>query len=380
MATDTQPTLQPDYAVVPGETVLETISALGITQAELAERTGRPRKTINEIIRGKAAITPETALQFEKVFGVPASFWNTLEQQYRAAVARAAEREHLETQLDWLETIPVKKMIKKGWLPAFQEPVKQLEAVLSFYGVASVEAWRDVWEDLRTAASYRRAEAFETDFATVTAWLRKGEIEARAIQTKPFDAQGFRAALDQIRELTLDASTAFVPKLIQLCAETGVAVCLVPELPKLRVCGATRWLAPEKALVQLSLRYKTNDQLWFTFFHEAGHILLHGKRAVFVEEVNGATKGIAGSAEPKRRRLKDEEREANQFAQDLLIPPADYKRFIAAEDFSRRAIRAFASAIGVHPAIVLGRLQRDRFVPFPTPLNRYFKQSYRFAE
>jgi HTH-type transcriptional regulator / antitoxin HigA len=379
MPSDTRSTFQPDYAVLPGETVHETISALGITQAELAERTGRPRKTINEIIRGKAAITPETALQFEKVLGVPASFWNALEQQYRAALARDAEREQLERQLGWLRTMPVKAMVKKGWLPSFDEPLKQLESLLSFYGVASVEAWRAVWADLRATASYRKAEAFETDFAAVTAWLRKGELEARLIKTQPFDAKAFRTALDEIRALTLDPSTAFVQRLIELCGEAGVAVCFVPELPKLRVCGATRWLTPEKALVQLSLRYKTNDQLWFTFFHEAGHILLHGKRAVFVEEANGAAKGIAGSAEPKRKRLKEEEQEANEFAQDLLIPPADYTRFVADGHFSRRAITTFASEIGIHPGIVLGRLQRDRRVPFPTPLNRYLKHSYRFA-
>lgn len=378
--TEKQPSFRPDYHVPPGDTLLETITAFGITQSELAERAGRPKKTINEIVHGKAAITPETALQFEKVLGVSASFWNSLEQQYRATLARQAEREQLQKHLDWLDMIPVKAMRKKGWVPSFSEPVKQLEALLSFYGVASVETWRDVWADLRSAASYRKAEAFEADFATVTAWLRKGELEARAIQTKPFDAQAFRAALGKIRTLTLETSTAFVNELVTLCAGTGVAVCFVPELPKLRVCGATRWLTPDKALVQLSLRYKTNDQMWFTFFHEAGHILLHGKRSVFLEEVSGASKSIAGSAEPRGKRLKEEEREANEFAQDLLIPPGDYQDFIDAGDFSAGAISTFAADIGIHPGIVLGRLQRDRFVPFPTSLNRRFKQSYRFVQ
>ncbi len=380
MTTEKQPSFQPDYHVPPGETVLETITALGITQAELAERAGRPKKTINEIIHAKAAITPETALQFEKVLGLPASFWNALEQQYRAALAREAEREQLQRQLDWLDTIPVRALTKHGWVPSFREPVKQLEALLSFYGVASVEAWRDVWADLRSAASYRKAEAFETDFAAVTAWLRKGELEARAIKTEPFDPLVFRAVLGEVRTLTLDTSAAFVDELVSLCAGAGVAVCFVPELPKLRVCGATRWLTPDKALVQLSLRYKTNDQMWFTFFHEAGHIVLHGKRSVFVEEIGGASKGIAGSAEPRWKRLKGEEREANEFAQNVLIPPSEYNRFTEPGDFSAIAIRVFAAEIGIHPGIVLGRLQRDRFVPFPTPLNRQFKQSYRFVQ
>ncbi|MDO8738149.1 MAG: HigA family addiction module antitoxin [Candidatus Deferrimicrobium sp.] len=78
----------PDYAVPPGETLLETIEALGMTQADLAARTGRPLKTINEIIKGKASITPETALQLERVLGIPARFWNNRERLYREAKAR----------------------------------------------------------------------------------------------------------------------------------------------------------------------------------------------------------------------------------------------------------------------------------------------------
>src|SRR5689334_16645832 len=93
----------PDYAIPPGETVLEVMESLGLTQSELAERTGRPKKTINEIIKGKAAITHETALQFERVLGVPAGFWSNLENAYQAALARISERERLEKQTQLLE-------------------------------------------------------------------------------------------------------------------------------------------------------------------------------------------------------------------------------------------------------------------------------------
>ena len=74
---------RPDYAVLPGDTLKETIDALGMSQANLAERTCTPRKTINEIIQGKAAITPDTALQLEKVLSIPATFWNNLERNYQ---------------------------------------------------------------------------------------------------------------------------------------------------------------------------------------------------------------------------------------------------------------------------------------------------------
>jgi len=90
-------TFKPDYAIPPGQTLLEHLETLGLSQAELAERTGRPKKTANEIIHGKVAITPETALQFERVLGSPASFWNALEQNYRASLARLDERRRLHS-------------------------------------------------------------------------------------------------------------------------------------------------------------------------------------------------------------------------------------------------------------------------------------------
>src|SRR5213080_2024155 len=103
----------PDYAVPPGDTLLEVMESLGITQAELAERTGRPLKTINEIIKGKAAITPETALQLEHVLGVEAGFWNRLERNYRDALAHQQEQRRLKEAASWLKQIPMNELIKR---------------------------------------------------------------------------------------------------------------------------------------------------------------------------------------------------------------------------------------------------------------------------
>jgi hypothetical protein len=66
-------------------------------------------------------------------------------------------------------------------------------------------------------------------------------------------------------------------------ARPGVAVALVPHPQGCPVWGATRWIAPERAVLQLSLRYKTNDHLWFPIFHGAAHILRHGKKLLFLE-------------------------------------------------------------------------------------------------
>lgn len=117
---------QPDYAVPPGETLQEELTSRGMTQVELADRTGMAKKTINEIIKGKAPITPDTALKFEHVFGLPAHFWNALEQNYQETKARLAEQDRLKADLEWLRRFPVREMIKRGWLRRCQDKVHQI--------------------------------------------------------------------------------------------------------------------------------------------------------------------------------------------------------------------------------------------------------------
>lgn len=342
---------EPDFASPPGETLAETLEHLVMTQAELAERMGRPLKTINEIVAGKAMITSDTALQLEKVLGVPASFWSNRERQYRDALARQREAEQLVRQLDWIKQMPVKELIRAGWIAAAGDAVSQLRAVLSFFGVVGVEEWRALWE--RPAAAFRQSPAFTSNPGATAAWLRKGEIEAQKLATAPFDAAVFLDALGDLRVLTLQDPAEFVPVLMERCAKAGVAVVVVPPLAGVRAYGVSRWLHSSKALIQLSLRGKTDDHFWFTFYHEAGHIAKHGKRAVFVEEMG------------KAHRLGDpKEIEADAFAQEYLIPSAVYESFCCDEDFSVVAIRSFANKIGITPGVVAGRLQHDQRIPF----------------
>ena len=336
----------PDYAVSPGEVLEDHLESLGMTQAELATRTGLTPKTINEIIKGKSPITHETALKFERALGRPAHFWNNLEQQYQEDRIRLEEQERLKSYRDWLKNVPVNAMSKLGWIAKHKDKDKQLEEALRFFGVVSPDQWRQIWQEYQVA--YRQTQRFEARAESVSAWLRQGEIEARRICCEPFDRKRFQEILDDARELTRESPDVFVPKLVEQAASAGVAVVFVPELPKTRVSGATRWLKG-KAIIQLSLRYRSNDQLWFTFFHEAGHILKHGRKEVFIEG-----SGLDG----------DKEEEANAFARDKLIPPAAYRRFLERWDrLSLDPIKTFAEEVGIAPGIVVGRLQHDGLLP-----------------
>lgn len=350
MATDTRLRFAPDYAVPPGETLLETIETLGMTQADLAARAGRPLKTINEIIRGKAAITPDTALQLERVLGVSATFWLNRESRYRETLARRAEQRALSGDIAWTRAFPIAQMVKLGWLPEVRSRVERTQALLQFLGVARPEQWEEISRS--TVAQFRMTSARAASPAALHAWLRRGESEARHLACAPFDKERFRDALADARGLTREPPAVFQKQLVTRCANAGVAVVFVPEITGSRASGATRWLSPNRALIQLSLRYKTDDHLWFTFFHEAGHILLHARGSIFIE-TDGADPG-------------DQEREANRFAEDMLVPRAAWSAFVTSltpQRVSVDVVHAFAAAQGIAAGIVVGRLQHEGRLP-----------------
>jgi addiction module HigA family antidote len=345
----------PDTVSPPGQTLQEVLEERGMSQAELAQRTGRPKKTINEIIRGKAALTPETAIQLERVLGTPASFWNNREQNYRDWLARQEERKSLAEYIPWMKKFPIKAMIKLGWIAERGDPINQLEELLHYLGVASPLQW----QTMLLGTQWRQSPTFAADPAAVSAWLRQGEIQSAQIQCAPYEEARFREALCQIRELTTQPLDVFMTDLTRLCAQAGVAVLFVPEIPGTRTCGATRWLTSTKALIMLSLRYKTDDHLWFTFFHEAAHILLHGKREVFLEHDDEVGEDV---------RAKEDE--ADRFSAEFLIPAEELRRFQPQGlHYSHDDILAFAQRIGIAPGIVVGRMQHEGLVP-PQNFNR----------
>jgi addiction module HigA family antidote len=341
-------------------TLLETIQSLGLSQVELAKRTGRPLKTINEIIKGKAAITAETALQLEHVLGKPASFWNNLERNYRQALASIKEQKALEAGMAWAKRFPVKELIKRADLVESLAGTELVRAIFQFFGVSSMSAWSQVWN--APAAAYRRSPAFRSSPEATAAWLRLGEIAAKKQDLPAFDKAAFKRVLGRMRNLMYLPPAKLQTSMVAECHKAGVALVFVKELPRTRVHGAVRW-AGDNPIIQLSCRYKVEDIFWFTFFHEAGHVLLHGKRDIFLED------DTSGDAK---------EREADAFATSQLIPESQWRRFIATSDYSASSVQTLADSIAIPAGIVVGRLQHEELIPF-SQLN-YLKRRFDLTE
>ncbi len=352
MATATNQ-FRPDYAVPPGWVLEERLEVQGISHAEFARRCGRSPKLISEIIAEKASLEPKTALQFEKVLGVDASIWLGIEADYQLHRARESEAADAAGSGAWVKGFPVKELAKRG---AIRRPKTDADAVselLAFFRVGSVDAWNLKYGLANVA--YRHSPSFKSDETALATWLRLGEIEAEGQECADYSENRFKKALKEIRELTRSPIEQALRRSRQLCNPSGVALVLVKPLPKTALSGAAWWQSPRKAVIQLSARHKSDDHMWFSFFHEAAHILLHSKKNVFVDEVNG------GNAEL--------EAEANDWAANTLVPRAAWERFVLSSSRSELAVRTFAEEQGISPGIVVGMLQHQGVLPW-THLNR----------
>jgi HTH-type transcriptional regulator/antitoxin HigA len=329
---------EPDYAVSPGETLKEVMESLNMAQKELAIRTGLTVQSLNRIFKGEQPISYETANKLELATGVPARMWNNLEAHYREQLAKAKERKQLETDLDWLKTIPTQELIQRKAIEPQKDDVLLLRETLKFFGLSSVSAWKDIWANPAVAA--RRSRCFETCPGPASAWMRLGEIQAHQIDCQPFDKISFIQALKKIRLLTVKDPEKFIPETIQLCAGSGVALALVREMKKVPWHGATKWLAASKAMILLNLRGKMEDQFWFSFFHEAGHVLYDSKKDLYIND---------GTVDDPR------EHDANEFAANILIP-RDIDPEIASLK-TKEDVILLANELKISPGIVAGRFQ-----------------------
>jgi len=329
---------EPDYAIPPGETLKEVMESLNMSQKELAIRTGLTVQSLNRIFKGDQPISYETANKLELATGAPARMWNNLEAQYREQLAKAKERKQLETDLDWLKTIPTQELIQRKVIEPQKDRVLLFRETLKFYGLSSVSAWKDIWANPAVAA--RRSQCFETCPGPASAWIRLGEIQAHRIDCMSFDKYIFIQAVEKIRLLTVKGPEEFIPETIQLCADSGVALALVPEMKKVPWHGATKWLSASKAMILLNLRGKMEDQFWFSFFHEAGHVLYDSKKDLYIND---------GSIDDPR------EWKANEFAAQILIP-RERDPEIASLRAKADVIR-LADELKISPGVVAGRFQ-----------------------
>ncbi len=357
--------IEPEYKVInslgklhPGEVLLEYLDANNWNQRDLARRTGITPKTINGICNANGPITPPTAIVLEKVLRRPAHFWLNLQRQYDEEVARDKVANLPKEWTTWSTKFPIDELKNLGFIPATNDPTEILDSLLTYLGIASPDRWDEIWRAAHVA--FRQTRSMTSNIESMSAWVRATEHYAEMLSVAHFDRKAIDNSLTELRKCTTQRMENALENAKTICAACGIAFVVVPSFPKTGISGCARWLSSNKALIAISGRSKTEDQFWFTFFHELAHILLHKKSHGFV--LDNAVDNLADKiVDPLMQKQEDE---ANRFAADTLIPPEYLSDFLSEGKVSNKRILSFAESIEVGPGIVVGRLQHEGLLKY----------------
>lgn len=335
---------QPDKAIHPGSSVQRELDHLGMSQKRLAERTGLSEKHISQIINGEASITADTAFLFANALGGAASFWLNLDRNYRETLARLEQEQKAQEEISELANFPYNDLVKLGRVEKTNDKTQRVINLWKFFGVNSFNAIQHT-----EAVAYRRGYGESVKKESLAAWLRCGELDAKNLDLSDYSEAGLKSLLPKIRNLTQMLEKDWWVELQESLANVGVGLVAAPHLAGTQAHGATRWIG-KNPVVQLSNRGKDADKMWFTLFHEIGHIFLHGKKDQFIS----FNKSLPSP----------QEKEADAFAAKTLIPESDYQMFLSQRDFSESAIKEFSREQGIHTGTVVGRLKKEDLVPY----------------
>jgi HTH-type transcriptional regulator/antitoxin HigA len=329
----------PMWASPPGRTIQARLDELGIDLFQLAEQTGTSVEVASGLLDGRVMITLDIARRLSRLIGASAEFWVSRDCQYRDDLIR------VETDR-WLDDLPVQAMTRFGWISSPPDWTSRAEACLSFFGVEDVAAWRNVYEPMLAASRMRISSAVPSRDVAVAAWLRKATLEAETTATGSWNASTLRDSLGKVKALTWNKDPSdFLPKLRNLLASAGVALVVLQALPGCPASGAARFISADRAMIVVSGRFLADDQFWFTLMHEIGHLLLHGPDQMILDDPYSSAQVDSS-----------EEKEANQFAADALLP-TEVRARVQGGKLTHRGVIELALASGVSPGIVVGQLQ-----------------------
>lgn len=323
-------------ATPPGATIKEQLNDRGMSQKEFAARMDMSEKHISKLINGDVQLTPEVAVRLEVVLGVSAKFWNTLEAIYREKLIKAEAENAMEADETLAKELPYSEMAKFGWVPETRDSKEKVINLRKYFEVVELSLLEN---NQITRIACRRLAVTEKSDLALMAWAQEAKLKARNIKTDPVNIKGLIRVVPDIRKMTVLKPKEFCPKIKSMLAECGIALVFLPHLKGSFLQGAS-FMDGNKIVVGLTAKGKDADKFWFSFFHELAHIILG-----HIGQVDGTT--------------EQDEKDADLWSKDTLIPVEAFETFKDKSDFSIITVRAFAKSIGIAPGIVVGRLQNE---------------------
>ena len=336
-------TLKPARAIVPGHIVQRELDSRGWTQRDLAEIMNRPTQTINEIIKGRKRVTPETARELAAAFGTSAQFWISLESNYRLHFATQRQKENeIERRSRLYSLAPIADLIKYQWIKPGGN-LEELElSVCEFLGINSLADNPQLSFDLPSD------KTLEPEYISTVSWCKRVEKLASKKKLTDFNLDAFQAAIpDLLNYSQKEEDVAKVPPFLN---DLGVNFVIVPHLKNSDLDGAAFYF-DNNPVIALTLRHDRIDNFWFTLMHELGHIA-SGHQNTYLDNLENLDK-------------TSEELEASNFARQWLINEESFNSFITEQKpkFTGKVITNFALQQNRHPGIILSRLHHEELVP-----------------
>ena len=351
----------------PGASIQENIDFIGMSQAELAERLGRSIPKLNELIKGKAPITKDTAIKLEYVLGIPASFWLNLERQYQEELMQIEQLEFLETCKDWITGFPITALKSMNLLPETSVKAETAEHLLKFFRVASPKEWAIIYKE--ESLAFKIELKHTTDPKAISAWLRIGELQAEQLNLAAFDKKLLTDSLPILQNIAYNQPENWLTEIQKVCASFGVAVVYSPCLSKAPIYGAARWIKNKTVpLIQLTDRKKDYNAFWFSFYHELAHIRYHNKSDIFLDGLEEISPDL------------EKEKEADEFASRMLIKDAVRAKIENSELSTRNAILQFSKENKIHTSVLISQLQRLQRVSYNDVVAQKLKTKVEFEK
>lgn len=350
----------------PGYYVKDLIEDLAMTQDELAKRLQTTSKTVSDLVNGKINLTDEMAMKLSIVFGTSVNMWLNLNKTYIEKKIEIDRRVFDDEQIALIKNIDYKFWVNLGLVDPVTRAIDKVKELQRYFQVSNLAVLqrRDFLVQFRTAID----EVNDTNIVSANAWVQTAINMGRDIDVDPFDIKKLKAAIPVIRKMTTQSASEFYPTLKNLLASCGVVLVLLPNLKNCGVNGAVKWMSKEKVILAINDRRKYADTFWFSLFHELGHVLQKRLTMLIVSKQNE-------DLLEEDKLLQKLEEEADDFAQNILIPKDEYNDFINQSIFTEYSIKKFANKINIHPGIIIGRLQKDNLLRYNTNLNS-LKQKY----
>lgn len=343
----------------PGQYLLEEIEKAGMSQKELAIRTGSTEKHISTVVNGAKPISTAFAKKLGYALEQSPDYWLKLQAKYDMEVLKFNEEKGITPQEQ--EIFKILKdvydyMLKKN-LSKYIETVKAVsQKVIQLREVLNISNLEDI-PKIGYNAAYRAQvrKNSKVDPYVLFAWQRVCELQAEKAREKldiaEFDKNKLLENIPTIKTLIATESDRInyvLKELTLLFAKCGIIFCVVHHFKGAPVQGFIKQTDDNKVLLCLTIRGGAADRFWFTLFHEIGHIVNGDLNVRFVD-----FDSVSNEMEEK----------ADKFAVDTLIPAELFDNFVKSRLYDRwEYIERCAEKANVPPIIVLGRLRKEEYL------------------